>query len=98
MKFQRVDERLLETKEVILTKLDELRISGNETLENTKKTNGSVAAIKEWRSFMQGAIAVIVFTLTFVFIPAFGYIFYRIDQIQQEETSAINFFTSKEAP
>jgi len=55
------------------------------TLEQTKKTNGRVNALENWKFWAVGAVGVIAV----FFVPLFGYVLYQVSILPQTVHSAV---------
>ena len=64
-----------------------------EILGQTTKTNGSVAAIKEWRAFATGAFYMLSGTVSLIILPIVGFVLWRVinidNQIRETTRTAI---------
>lgn len=85
-KFKNIDILIREKHDDQMVKIGELKLSLNDVVTQTTKTNGRVNKQEQWRYTMGGAIGV----LTLIIVPIMGWGLYTLVNIQSTITASVN--------
>lgn len=85
-KFKNIDILIREKHDDQMIKIGDLKVSLNQVVEQTTKTNGRVNKQEQWRYTMVGAIGV----LTLIIVPIMGWGLYTLVNIQSTITDSVN--------